>query len=72
MMHVSTISVSERGLEYPRKQPEEPSAKTFFLGFLMLSSTPGLADVVFDLDTLAWSRVERLECSTLICSLSEW
>ena len=32
----STISLAERGLKYPRKHPDEPKAKNYFLALLML------------------------------------
>ena len=48
MTQDSTISLAERGLEYPRKQPDEPRAKNCFLTLLMLCSIPGFADSVLD------------------------
>ena len=34
----STISLAERGLEYPRKQPDEPRATNFFLAFCFVDA----------------------------------
>ena len=45
MTQDSTISLAERGLEYPRKQPDEPRAKNTLL---MLCSIPGFAGSVLD------------------------
>ena len=55
MTQDSTISLAERGLEYPRKQPEN-----CFLALLMLCSMPGFADSVLDHRKprqLAWGSV---------------
>ncbi len=41
-MQVSTMALDDRGVEGPRTQPEEHSAKTCLLALAMFSSTPWL------------------------------
>ena len=71
MIHDSTISLADRGLEYPRKQPDDPRAKNCFLALLMLCSMPGFADKVLDHRKprhLAWGSVGILESKSERCS----
>ena len=59
MTQDSTVSLAERGLEYPRKQPDEPRAKNCFLALFMLCSTLAFADRELDHRKprhLAWCR----------------
>ena len=48
MTQDSTVSLAERGLEYPRKQPDEPRVKNCFLALFMLGSTLAFADRELD------------------------
>ena len=71
MTQDSTVSLAERGLEYPRKQPDEPRAKNCFLDLFMLCSTLAFADRELDHRkprNLAWCRVVADGPVSEICS----